>query len=36
LAKVYARLPEVVAGLHFVAFVTLTVHRLVTVVARSP
>jgi transposase len=36
LAKDYERLPEVVAGLHFLAFVTLMLHRLVTTVAHSP
>lgn len=36
LAKDYERLPEVVAGLHFVAFVSLMLHRLVTIVAQSP
>jgi transposase len=36
LAKDYERLPDVVAGLHFVAFVTLMLHRLVHVVAQSP
>ena len=36
LAKDYERLPEVVAGLHFVAFVSLMLHRLVTTVAQSP
>jgi transposase len=36
LAKDYERLPEVVAGLHFLAFVSLMLHRLVTVVAQSP
>ena len=36
LAKDYERLPEVVAGLHFLAFVTLMLHRLVTSVAESP
>ncbi|MDP9359223.1 MAG: IS5 family transposase [Chloroflexota bacterium] len=36
LAKDYERLPETVAGLHFVAFVCLMLHRLVTVVAQSP
>ena len=36
LAKDYERLPETVAGLHFVAFVTLMLHHLVTVVAQSP
>jgi transposase len=36
LATDYERLPEVVAGLHFLAFVTLMLHRLVTTVAQSP
>jgi len=36
LAKDYERLPETVAGLHFLAFVTLMLHRLVTQVAQSP
>ncbi|HEX5202751.1 MAG TPA: IS5 family transposase [Actinoplanes sp.] len=36
LAKDYERLPEVVAGLHFLAFVTLMLHRLVHTVAQSP
>ena len=36
LAKDYERLPEVVAGLHFLAFLSLMLHRLVTVVAQSP
>ena len=36
LAKDYERLPEVVAGLHFVAFVSLMLHRLVHVAAQSP
>jgi transposase len=36
LAKDYERLPEVVAGLHFLAFVSLMLHRLVHVVAQSP
>jgi transposase len=36
LAKDYERLPEVAAGLHFLAFVSLMLHRLVTVVAQSP
>src|SRR5215212_4980968 len=35
LAKDYERLPEVAAGLHFLAFVTLMLHRLVHVVAQS-
>jgi transposase len=36
LAKDYERLPEVVAGLHFLAFLSLMLHRLVTVAAQSP
>ena len=36
LAKDRERLPELVAGLHFVAFVSLMRHRLVAVVAESP
>jgi transposase len=36
LAKDYERLPDVVAGLHFVAFVSLMLHRLITVAAQSP
>jgi transposase len=36
LAKDYERLPDVVAGLHFLAFVSLMLHRLVTTVAQSP
>jgi transposase len=36
LAKDYERLPEVAAGLHVLAFVTLMLHRLVHVVAQSP
>lgn len=36
LANDYDRLPETVAGLHFVAFVSLMLHRLVTAVAQSP
>jgi transposase len=36
LAKDYERLPEMVAGLHFVAFVSLMLHRLLTIVAQSP
>jgi transposase len=36
LAKDYERLPETVAGLHFVAFVSLMLHRLLTIVAQSP
>jgi transposase len=36
LARDYERLPETVAGLHFLAFACLMVHRLITVVAQSP
>jgi transposase len=36
LAKDYERLPETVAGLHFVAFTCLMLHRLVTLAAQSP
>ena len=36
LARDYERLPNTVAGLHFVAFACLMLHRLVTVVAQSP
>jgi len=36
LAKDYERLPETVAGLHFVAFACLMLQRLVNVVAQSP
>jgi transposase len=36
LAKDYERLPETVAGLHFVAFACLMLHRLITVAAQSP
>ncbi|GIW05092.1 MAG: IS5 family transposase [Thermomicrobiales bacterium] len=36
LARDYARLPETVAGLHFLAFACLMLHRLVTVVVQSP
>jgi transposase len=36
LAKDYERLPEVVAGLHFLAFLSLLLHRLITVVAQNP
>jgi transposase len=36
LAKDYERLPETVAGLHFVAFACLMLHRLLTVTAQSP
>jgi len=36
LARDYERLPETVAGLHFVAFACLMVRQLVTVIAQSP
>jgi transposase len=36
LAKDYERLPETVAGLHFVAFAGLMFHRLLTIAAQSP
>ncbi len=36
LARDYERLPETVAGLHFVAFACLMLHRLVTLAAQSP
>lgn len=36
LAKDYERLPQVVEGLHVLAFVTLMLQRLVNVVAQSP
>lgn len=36
LARDYERLPETFAGLHFVAFACLMLHRLLTVVAHSP
>jgi transposase len=36
LAKDYERLPDVVAGLHFLAFASLMLHRLVTVAVQSP
>jgi transposase len=36
LVRDYERLPETVAGLHFVAFACLMVHCLVTLVAQSP
>ncbi|HZY64778.1 MAG TPA: IS5 family transposase [Rubrobacteraceae bacterium] len=36
LAKDYERLPETVAGLHFVAFACLFLHRAVTVLGASP
>ena len=36
LARDYERLPQTFAGLHFVAFACLMLHRLLTVVAQSP
>ena len=36
LARDYERLPETVAGLHFVAFACLMLHRLFTLAAQSP
>ncbi len=36
LARDDGRLPEPVAGLHFIAFACLMLHRLLTVVAQSP
>jgi transposase len=36
LARDYERLPETFAGLHFVAFACLMLHRLLTVVVHSP
>jgi len=36
LARDYERLPQTVAGLHFVAFACLMVHRLVVLLAQSP
>ena len=36
LAKDYERLPETVAGLHFVAFARLFLHRAITVLGPSP
>jgi transposase len=36
LVRDYERLPETVAGLHFVAFACLMLHRLITLVAQSP
>ena len=36
LARDYERLPETAAGLHFLAFACLMVHRLLTAVAQSP
>lgn len=36
LARDYERLPETLAGLHFVAFACLMLHRLLTLAAQSP
>jgi transposase len=36
LVKDYERLPETVAGLHFVAFACLFVHRVIAVIGPSP
>ncbi len=36
LVRDYERLPDTVAGLHFVAFACLMLHRLVTLAAQSP
>ncbi len=36
LVKDYERLPETVAGLHFVAFACLFLHRAIAVVSSSP
>jgi len=36
LTRDYERLPEAVAGLHFVAFACVMVHRLVMSIAQSP
>jgi transposase len=36
LARDYERLPETLAGLHFVAFASLMLHRLISVAAQSP
>ena len=36
LAKDYERLPETVAGLHFVAFACLLLHRAITLLGSSP
>lgn len=36
LARDYERLPETVKGLHFIAFASLMLHRLLTVAAQSP
>jgi hypothetical protein len=36
LAKDHERLPETVAGLHFVAFACLFLHRVIAVIGPSP
>lgn len=36
LARDYERLPETVAGLHFLAFACLMLHQLFTLAAQSP
>jgi hypothetical protein len=36
LARDYERLPETLAGLHFVAFACLMLHRLLLTLAQSP
>src|SRR5690606_17847273 len=36
LVRDYERLPETVAGLHFVAFAVVMLHRLITLAAQSP
>jgi hypothetical protein len=36
LVKDYERLPETVAGLHFVAFACLFLHRVIAVIGPSP
>jgi hypothetical protein len=36
LVKDYERLPDTVAGLHFVAFACLFLHRVIAVIGPSP
>jgi transposase len=36
LARDYERLPETLAGLHFVAFACLMLHRVLTLASQSP
>ena len=36
LARDYERLPETVAGLHFLAFACLLLHRFIPLLAESP